>query len=332
MEADRVEWLTRTVEEPVDATVEICDPHHHLWDTPTDRYLLEELWEDTGSGHRVTETVFVECMSSYRPDGPAELRPVGETEFVADLAERSEVAGGQATIAGIVSFADLSLAAAVRPVLEAHVEAGRGRFRGIRHATSWDLSPEIRNAHTKPAQGLMGMEGFRAGAAVLADMGLGFDAWLYHPQITELAELAHAVPDLPIVLDHLGGPLGIGPYAGRRAEVLEAWRSAMTAVAACPNVSVKLGGIGMAIYGDGWHHRECPPTSDELAATWADPVRWCIDTFGPQRCMFESNFPVDKRGCSYTVLWNAFQKISEPYDESERASLFGGAARRAYRL
>jgi L-fuconolactonase len=331
MEADRIAWLARTVEEPVDAGIPICDPHHHLWDHPTDRYLLDELWADTGSGHNVTETVFVECMSGYRQDGPEPLRPVGETEFVADVADTSERGPG-AVIAGIVSFADLGLGDAVRPVLEAHVEAGGGRFRGIRHATSWDPSPDIRNAHTAPPQGLMGTDPFRAGARVLADMGLTFDAWLFHPQITELAELAHAQPDLTMVLDHLGGPLGIGPYLGRRHEVLEWWRPAMQAAAACPNVNVKLGGIGMAIYGDGWHHRQEPPGSDDLVAAWGDPIRFCIDTFGPERCMFESNFPVDKRGCSYTVLWNAFQKIAEPYSDDEKALLFRGCALRAYRL
>jgi predicted TIM-barrel fold metal-dependent hydrolase len=326
-------WLARHDEAAIEPDLPICDPHHHLWEHPTDTYLLDELRADTGSGHRVERTVFVECTSAYRPDGPEALRPVGETELVAAIAAESERTADQgAVIAGIVGLADLRLGGAVEEVLAAHVEAGAGRFRGIRHATSWDPDPGIRNAHTDPPPGLLGDPSFREGFAALGRAGLRFDAWHYHPQIPELTDLARAQPDVPIVLDHLGGPLGIGPYAGRREEVRDVWRGAMAELAGCENVSVKLGGIGMPIYGLGWHQRPEPPTSEELAEAWAPDIRWCIEAFGVDRCMFESNFPVDKRSCSYVVLWNAFKRIVADASAEERDALFRGTATRFYGL
>ncbi len=331
MRTEPDQWLARTVEDAIEPELPICDPHHHLWDHPTDRYLLDELHADTGAGHNVVRTVFVECMSAYRPDGPETMRPVGETEFVAEIAAASAAAGGP-EIAGIVSYADLRLGPGVEDVLAAHAEAGEGRFRGIRHATSWDADPSVHNAHTDPTEHLMADADFRAGLATLGRMGYSFDAWLYHPQIPDVAGLARAHPDVTIVLDHLGGPLGVGPYANRRREILEWWRPVMEDVASCPNVVLKVGGIGMAAYGDGWHKQDAPPTSDELVARWGDPIRFCIDTFGPDRCMFESNFPVDKKGTSYVVLWNAFKKMAAGYSDAEKADLFHGTASRAYRL
>jgi len=325
------QWLARTTEAALQPELPICDPHHHLWDHPTDRYLLDELRADTGAGHNVVSTVFLECGSAYREDGPEELRPVGETAFVAALAEESARTPG-AEIKGIASFADLSLGEAVRPVLEAHVEAGRGRFRGIRHATAHDPSPDIRVSHTHPRPGLMREATFQRGVAELGRLDLTFDAWLYHPQLPELVDLARACPDVRIVLDHLGGPLGIGPYRGRRDEVLVDWRRDLAAVAACPNVVLKVGGIGMPIYGLPWHKGERPPSSEELAAAWGDDIRWAIEQFGPSRCMFESNFPVDRQGGSYVVLWNAFKRIAAGSSPSEQADLFHDTAVRAYRL
>ena len=325
-------WLATTVEEAIEPDLPICDPHHHLWHHPTDPYLLEHLHADTGAGHNVVETVFVDCMAEYRTEGPEHLRPVGETAWVAKLAAESE-AGDGATIAGIVGFADLTLGAAVEEVLAAHVEAGDGRFRGIRHASSWDASPDVRNAHTSPPEGLLGQGDFRAGLATLGRMGLSFDTWMYHPQLGELVDLARAHPDVTMVLDHLGGPLGIGPYAGRRDEVRAAWEAPMADLAAdCPNVVLKLGGIGMAVYGLAWHREPTAPTSDALAEAWGPQIEWCIERFGPDRCMFESNFPVDRRSCSYVVLWNAFKRIAGGCSDSERAPLFRDTARAAYRL
>jgi L-fuconolactonase len=325
------QWLARNTEQPVDPGQRICDPHHHLWDHPADRYRLAELRADTGAGHRVERTVFVECTSAYRDDGPEAMRPVGETEFVAAQAAGSAATPG-AQIAGIVGFADLTLGDAVSDVLDAHVEAGDGRFRGVRHASAFDPSPDIRVSHTKPPPGLLGDPSFRSGFAALGRAGLSFDAWLYHPQLTELAELCRAHPDVPVILDHLGGPLGIGPYAERREAVLASWREGLAEVAACANVWLKVGGIGMPIFGGGWHKQAQPPSSHELAAAWGDDIRWCIELFGPDRCMFESNFPVDRRSCSYTTLWNAFQHIAASYSPTERAALFHDTAVRAYRL
>jgi L-fuconolactonase len=312
------------MEETIEPDLLICDPHHHLWDRPGHRYMLEELTADTGSGHRVERTVFVECASGYRSDGPAAFRPVGETDFVV-------AADPGGFIAGIVGFVDLRVAE-VADVLAAHVEAGAGRFRGIRHVSAWDAGPGIRASHTDPPPGLLAEPAFRSGFAALGRAGLSFDAWLYHPQITELADLARAEPGTAIVLDHLGGPLGIGPYTDRRTEVLETWRSAMADLATCPNVVVKLGGIGMPIFGQKWHHHPEETTSEELADVWGPEIRWCIEQFGVDRCMFESNFPVDKASCSYAVLWNAFKRIAADASPTEKAALFHDTAVRVYRL
>lgn len=311
------------MEDVLDPDLPIVDPHHHLWDHPANPYMTEQLRADTGSGHRVVKTVFVECTSGYRDDGPEAMRPVGETTFVVE-------AEPDGFIAGIVGMADLRVPE-IGDVLAAHVEAGHGRFRGIRHASAWDASPEIRESHTKPPPGLLGQDDFRRGFAALGRAGLRFDAWLFHPQLPELADLARAHPDVPIILDHLGGPLGIGPYAGRREEVLDGWRASMLDVAACPNVSLKLGGIGMPIYGMGWH-KEGGASSEQLADAWGEPIRWCIETFGVDRCMFESNFPVDRASCSYRVLWNAFKRIAADASPAERSALFHDSATRAYGL
>jgi predicted TIM-barrel fold metal-dependent hydrolase len=312
------------MEEILEPDLPICDPHHHLWDPPDSPYMLDELRADTGSGHHVVRTVFVECMSGYRTDGPEAFRPVGETEFVV----AADPAG---YIAGIVGFADLG-APETEDVLAAHIDAGAARFRGIRHASGWDPSPDIRPAHTSPPPDLLSDRAFRSGFTALGRAGLSFDAWLYHPQIPDLTDLARAHPEVTIVLDHLGGPLGIGPYRGHRDEMLKSWRVAMEDLATCPNVVVKLGGIGMPVFGMNWHRRPDATTSEDLAAAWGDDIRWCIDQFGVDRCMFESNFPVDKASCSYAVLWNAFKRIVIDASPSEKAALFHDTAMRTYRL
>jgi len=315
-------------EEALDPELPICDPHHHLWDNPSDRYLLDELAADAGGGHNVLQTVFVECMSSYRTSGAEAFRPVGETEMVAALADGTDRVP---MIAGIVGHADLRVPE-IDEVLAAHVAAGGGRFRGIRHASAWDADPDIGAAHTNPPPQVLADPAFRAGFAALGAAGLSFDAWLYHTQLLELVDLARSHPEVPIVLDHLGGPLGIGRHAGRRQEVRELWRTAMTEVATCENVVVKLGGIGMPIYGRTWHERPAATTSEALANAWQEDISWCIETFGASRCMFESNFPVDKVSCSYTVLWNAFKRITRAASPQEKAALFHDTAARVYRL
>lgn len=327
-------WHAQVQEEILDPDRPICDPHHHLWDHPGNRYLLDELLADIGSGHNVVSTVFVECMSMYRAGGPEAMRPVGETEFVNGIAAMSASGryGPARVAAGIVGFADLSRGDDVVPVLEAHIAAAPARFRGIRHAAGWHESPAIRNSHTNPPRGLLGDPQFRRGYRYLPRFGLTFEAWLYHPQLGELVDLARAHPDVTVVLDHFGGPLGIGPYAGRRDEVYEAWKQDIDALAACPNVVAKLGGINMPINGFGWDKRPLPPTSEELAAATRHYYDRTIDRFGPARCMFESNFPVDRVSCSYAVLWNAFKRIAAAYSEEDKSAMFHGTAARVYRL
>jgi predicted TIM-barrel fold metal-dependent hydrolase len=330
---DRERWIAQVVEDVVEPELPIVDPHHHLWDHPGRRYLIDELLADTGSGHRVAATVFVECMSMYRADGPEAMRPVGETEFVNGVAAMSASGryGPTRVAAGIVSFADLTLGDGAGAVLDAHIAASP-RFRGIRHAAGWDASDQVRNSHTNPAPGLLADSEFRRGFAQLARRGLTFDAWLYHPQLPELTALARAFPDTTIVLDHLGGPLGIGPYEGRRAEIFAYWRGALRDLAACRNVVVKLGGMAMPINGFGFHKAPKPATSAELAQAGRDWYLHAIDCFGPARCMFESNFPVDRQSCSYQVLWNAFKRMTSGFGAADRAALFHDTAARVYRL
>ncbi len=331
---DNAEWLAQTPEEPIDPALPICDPHHHLWDFPTSRYLLEDIAADVGAGHNVTSTVFVECTSMYREAGPEALKPVGETEFVDGVAAQSASGryGPRGVAAGIVSYADLTLGAAVGEVLDAHMAASPDRFRGIRHASAWDASNEVRNSHTSPPEGLLREARFREGFACLEKRGLSFDAWLYHTQIDDVTDLAQAFPSATIVMDHVGGPLGIGPYRGRRDEIFTAWKAAIDRLAACPNVVVKLGGLAMKINGFDWHKRARPPGSEELAAAVAPYLLHCIERFGAARAMFESNFPVDKASCSYVVLWNAFKRVTESFSATDRAALFHDTAARVYRL
>ncbi|MGB6554284.1 MAG: amidohydrolase family protein [Candidatus Binataceae bacterium] len=331
---ERDAWLAQVVEQPLDPALTIIDPHHHLWDHPGSRYLLDEILHDTSSGHRVLATVFVECMSMYRADGDAAMKPIGETEFVNGIAAQSASGGyGDTRIAaGIVGFADLSLGAAIEPVLRAHLAAAPARFRGIRHAGGFDASPEIRNSHTNPPADLYKSPRFREGFGKLAKLGLVFDAWQYHPQMPELTDLARAFPDTKIILDHFGGPLGLGPYEGHRREVFDQWKRDITELARCPNVVVKLGGINMPVNGFGWHKKNSAPTSDELVAATRDYYLHTIDRFGPSRCMFESNFPVDRVSCSYVVLWNAFKKIAAGFSAGDKAWMFHRTAAETYRI
>jgi predicted TIM-barrel fold metal-dependent hydrolase len=339
--AARQDWLDRRREETLEPGLPIVDPHHHLWDrpAPVGRYLLDELLADLASGHRVVATVFAQCGAMYRADGPGALRPVGETEFANGIAAMSASGGYGPTrvCAAIVGHADLRLGERVRPVLEAHLRAGGGRFRGVRHMTARDAV-----AHAYYGQGpatifdkepgLLADPAFRAGFACLAPLGLTFDAWLVHPQLPELAALARAFPDTGIVLDHLGTPLGIGAYAGRRDAVFAAWSASVRELATCPNVSVKLGGLGMAMAGFGFHDEPAPPSSERLAAAWHPYVETCIEAFGADRCMFESNFPVDKASYSYAVFWNACKRLAHGASAAEQQALFSGSAARFYRL
>ncbi len=330
----RPEWLALHSEPALLPEQAIIDAHHHLWDRPHNRYLHADLLADIGSGHRVLASVFVECGAMYRVEGPAALASLGETEFVNQVADASaNSAAGACRIAeGIVGHVDLLLGANAGAVLDAHLQAAPGRFRGIRNSSVYHPDPRARASLANPPPGLLQDARFRRGFACLAPRGLSFDAWMYHTQLDELADLAHAFPDTTLVLNHVGGPLGIGPYAGQREAVFGQWRQSMQRLAACDNVMVKLGGMGMRMFGFDFADREQPPRSQALAQAWGPTLLECIAAFGPQRCMFESNFPVDKGTCSYGVLWNAFKRVAAALSPHERQALFFGTAARVYKI
>jgi predicted TIM-barrel fold metal-dependent hydrolase len=330
----REDWLAQYTEEVLDPARPIVDPHHHLWDREGQHYMIREIAADIGSGHNVVATVYVDCRSMYRAHGPEAFRPVGEVEFANGVAAMSASGGyGKGLIcAGIVSHVNLLLGDGARPVLEAGIAAGNGRFRGIRHSSAWDADANVAGAYATRPKALLLDATFRKGFACLAPLGLSFDAWLFHPQIGELIDLARAFPDTRIVLDHCGGILGIGSYAGRRDEIFATWKASIREIAKCPNVSVKLGGLAMRLLGYGFHERPMPPSSEEAASAWRPYIETCIEAFGPERAMFESNFPPDKGQCSYLVIFNAFKRIAAQYSEAEKTALFSRTATEFYRL
>ena len=334
-----VDWLALAQEPTLEPELPICDPHHHFWDfrterMPYQRYLLHELAADINSGHNVRSTVFIEARAMYRADGPEEMRSVGEVEFVQGLAAASAsgLYGPGRAAAAIVGNANLNLGERVEPVLEALHAASPTRFCGIRHSVTWDPHPGVENTAVHNMQGQLATDVFREGARVLARMGFSLEGWLFFPQLPELADFARAVPDLTIILNHIGGLLRSGPYANRDNEVLATWRSGIAAVAEHPNVHVKLGGIGMPRTGFDWHARAKPISSEELAESMAPYMNYCIERFGPDRCMFESNFPVDKVSYSYNVMYNAFKRVSQGYSSAERAAMFHDNAVRVYQV
>jgi predicted TIM-barrel fold metal-dependent hydrolase len=330
----REDWLALHQEEIIDPARPIVDPHHHLWDRGGQRYLIDELAADIASGHNVVATVYVEARSMYRAGGAEALRPVGEVEFASGAAAMSASGGyGNAEIcAGIVGHVNLMLGEAARDVLEAEIAAGNGRFRGIRHSSLWDADPEVAGIYALRPKGLLLDPTFRKGFACLAPLGLSYDSWLFHPQIAELADLARAFPDTRIVLDHCGGPIGVGGYANRREEIFEDWKASIQDIAKCPNVAVKLGGLAMCLLGYDFHKRARPPPSEQAAAAWRPYIETCIEAFDPSRAMFESNFPPDKGQCSYQVIFNAFKRIAAQYSEAEKTALFSKTAEDVYRL
>ncbi len=327
------EWLARTREEIIDPERQIIDPHHHMWRTSgLPVYLLEDLWEDTQSGHNIVKTVFMECGAEYRADGPEHLKVVGETEFVRDAAFASR-GQGKAEIAGIVAHADLAQEEGLlREVLAAHEDAGQGLFRGIRHGGAHDPDKTLRWLDSTPHPDLFEQAQFRAGVKLLGELGYTYDSWHYHFQNDAYTELAKAVPGTTIVLDHFGTPCGVGNFEGKMGEVMDSWKADITRMAECENVVVKVGGLAMPVNGFGWQGGDAPPSSDEVVAAQRDYYLHTIDAFGPERCMFESNFPVDKLSLSYVVYWNAMKKIAAEYSEAEQQALFYGTAARVYRV
>ncbi len=336
-DADLKAWLAkRPPETALEPDLPIIDPHHHFWDTPQrGQYFLPELLADIGGGHNIFATVFLECQSMYRKDGPREMAPVGEVEFVNGISAMSASGNyGPCRVAeAIIGHADLTIGARVRDVLEAQIAVGGGRFRGIRYGVSHDASDAISKFISRAVPPHLVREPlFREGFAQLAKLGLSFESWQYHPQLPDAIDLARAFPDTTIILNHVGGVLGIGPYSGRRQEILAGWRQDIRELAKCPNVNVKLGGIGMTSFGFDFHERDVPPSSEELAAAWRQYVEPCIEAFGVNRCMFESNFPPDKQSCGYTELWNAFKRITSGVSAAEKAALYSGTAARVYHL
>ena len=328
----RPQWLALHHEAPLEPELPIIDPHHHLSDSLWGGYLQDDLLADLGSGHRIESTVFIQVGFSYRADGPEHLRPVGETERVVAIAGQTDAAqAGTRVCEGIVSFADLALGARVEETLTAHLQAAAGRFRGIRCHAAAHAQFQYGVMHSPPLHLYMDPK-FREGYATLARFGLTFDSWAYHTQLDELHDLACAFPDIPVVIDHIGVPLGVGPYAGQRDAVFAEWKRLLQKFAPLPNVCIKLGGLGMSVFGFGFHQADRPPTSAELAQAWGPYILTCIEIFGSSRCMFESNFPVDKGTCSYQVLWNTFKRITAGMSEDEKRQLYRDTAARFYRL
>jgi predicted TIM-barrel fold metal-dependent hydrolase len=326
------QWLARLSEEIIDPTLRIIDAHHHLWEVSGYHYLLDDLLADIDSGHNVEATVFVQCGYGYHSEGSERLRPVGETQRIAAIGdEAARQRPGSRINAAIVGFADLRLRGNVDAVLEEHIAVAGGRFRGIRMISALD-DAVTRHLLPPPRRRLLADSAFRAGFARLSRFNLSFDAWLFHPQIPELTDLARAFPDTPIVINHMGGILGIGPYKNATGAVFQSWRQNIRELSGHRNVHVKLGGLGLSVSGRDYHLAPLPASSGELANDWRPYIETCIDAFGVSRCMFESNFPVDKAACSYAVLWNAFKRLTAGASAGEKAALFHDTARRFYRL
>jgi predicted TIM-barrel fold metal-dependent hydrolase len=330
--APRADWLDKTQEDVLAPDLAIVDAHHHLWDRPASLYMPEQYLADLDSGHKLVATVYVDCRTNYRVAGPAEMAPVGEVEFAGQLALASARDPlGHGLCAGIVGHADLGRGAAVREVLEAQLCAS-AHFRGIRHRSAWHTDETFHRPAIYCPPRLLLEDKFREGFAQLAPLGLSFDAYLYFSQLSDLVSLARTFPETSIILNHLGGLIGVGVYAGKRDAVFREWKTALLELAKESNVTIKLGGLGMVTSGFDFHQRESPPTSQALAEAWRPYIDSAIEIFGPSRAMFESNFPPDKGACSYRTLWNAFKRLAEGYSAQERAQMFSGVARRVYRL
>ena len=333
------EWLAQISEEIIDPEQRIIDPHHHLWPGASidssdnfNQYLLEDLWADTSSGHNVTNTIFIDCSQCYWDSTDQALNPVGETEFVKKIADESKVDPKQATISGIVGHVDMLLGFEAERVLEKHLEIGQELFKGIRHAGGWDPHPDVRNSHHNACEGLYLLPNFLDGLQTLAKLGYVFEAWQYHHQIPQITELAKQFPDLIIILNHFSGPLGIGPYENKHADIFPQWQKDLKELSLHENVFAKLGGLAMPVNGFGFHIQDKPPTSDEFILKQKAYYETALEYFTPKRCMFESNFPVDKTSISYPVLWNAFKKLATSYSASEKDQLFYKTASTVYRI
>jgi len=338
MTLNNQEWLNQVIEEPIDPERQICDPHHHLFirrpNTEVDYFQPKFASDISNSGHNIVSTVYIECKAMYRHDGPDKMKPVGEVEFANGQAAMaaSGLYGETKICAGIIGYADLRLGAAVGDVLDAELAAAGDRFKGIRFAGTWNPDPKIRNGSNNPTDNQFQEASFREGFCELGTRNLVFEAWCYHTHLKQVTNLARAFPDITIILNHFGGPIGVGSFADKRDEVFAQWQIDISELSNCENVYAKLGGLQMDVNGFAWHKRPKPPSSSELMKA---TKRWhyhTIDAFGTNRCMFESNFPVDKFSCSYGVLWNSFKRLTEEFSPSEKADLFHDNAVKIYSI
>lgn len=331
----REQWLAQVSEPALDPALAIVDAHHHLWDRPAGRYLLDDYLADIrASGHDIVASIYAQCRTMFDLSRPAASQSVGEVEFANGVAacSASGLYGKPRINAGIIAGADLCLGAGVTSVLEEMRARAGKRLCGVRNTTAWHADARVVSNPSPPPAGLLGSAAFRQGVAALRELNLNLDVWGYHTQLPEIIELAQAFPDVLIVVDHMGGPLGIGPYSGQRAQVFEHWLALITRLARLPNVRMKIGGLGMHVGGFDLHLQPLPPSSTQLAELWAPYVMGCIEAFGVERCMFESNFPVDKGMYGYGVLWNTFKRLTRDFSGSERVALFSGVATRTYGL
>ncbi|MFJ9533936.1 amidohydrolase family protein [Herbaspirillum sp. NPDC101396] len=334
--AVRPEWLALRREEIIEPELRIVDPHHHLWDRPGARYLPLDLVEDVNSGHRIAATVYVQSRSMLRTHGEPAFAPLGEVEFANGAAAMgsSGVYGETRLCAGIVGGADLALGDAVLPVLEAMLTVSSGRLCGIRNAVAWHPDPAVGSTTARTVPGMLCNPAFVRGASYLARFGLALDVWAYHTQLDDVYALARSIPEVTVVIDHFGGPVGVGSDKVARSGMPAHWRKAMQRLAGLPNTRVKLGGAGMPVLGFGFDREEMPPASQVLAQVMRPYVEMCVEDFGAARCMFESNFPVDKGMFSYHVIWNAFKRLMQGQGASqeEKNALFSATALETYRL
>ena len=338
-----LDWLKRIREDVIDPEQRIIDPHHHLWPKTTEgsanvkrlrlyNYMLEDFWQDTSSGHNVTDSVYIECSEFFWSSEKEHLNPVGETEHIKGLAQLSQKNSTKTSISGIIGHANLLLGKDVNEVLERHIDIGGNLFKGIRHAGSWDPSDKINNSHHNPPRDMYLMKEFGEGVKALRNKSLVFEAWQYHHQLTQVAHLARNNPDLVIVLDHFSGPLGVGSYATKKEEVYDNWKKDLKELSRCDNVFAKLGGLAMPVNGLGFETNLNPPTSNEFMSNQRQFYLTTIDFFGTERCMFESNFPVDKYSVSYHVLWNAFKNLVKDFSQTEKDHLFFKTASNVYNI
>lgn len=306
------------------------DPHHHLWDRGGERYLVDEFSVDLAVVGSPEGTVYVECLNSYRESGSKHLRSLGEAQFFVDLI-RDPDSALRNIVTGFVGNGDLALGHDLADVLDGYADIAGESFRGVRYCVAWDKDERIHTAF-ETHRGMLLQSNLGDSVAYLRHRGLSLDLWVYFTQLDEVKHFLAKNPGVEVVLNHCGGPIGVGRFAGKREEVFCSWRKGLADVAAHEEVCIKFGGLGMALAGFGWHKRDKWPVISDYVQAWRPYFDVCLELFGPERIMFESNFPVDRKGCDYGSLWSAFLGLADNLSDSERDALFFSTARRVYRL